>query len=321
MTTSHERLHLTPQEFGAVGDGVSDDTQALQAAVDTAIYEKIKLTSPMSAVYAVTAPIEIRGTLNADFELSEIRAAAPVTALIRHETPDYYTLLRNLRLDGNLMADVCLDIVNARKMRVDNLITGRHLKTALKITKGYEIFVQNSHFNGATPDSIDGDAAESTVGIEISTADCHFSDIVIIDCKTAIANRGGINFYERLHAWTYKPEIVKDSVCFDLWDPCIISDSYIDTFQICFRLRRQGIPCKLSGCGAYYNEHLYKAERGHVAPCLFWVDEGDGRGVAIQSSLMQSTTALEGHYSNIEACAVYTDGSDSFVRWRGAPEH
>ena len=313
-------MQITPFEFGAVGDGVADDTKALQSAVDAAIARKILLTSPMSAVYAVTAPIEIRGTLNADFNFAEIRATARMPAVIRYETPKYYTLLRNLRVDGNLMADVCISIVRAQKMRLDNMVAGRHLNTALKIAHGYEIFVQNSHFNGAAPDDINREAAENTVGIDISTSDCHFSDIVIIDCKTAIANRG-FNFYERIHAWTYKPAIIKDSVCFDLWSNCIISDSYADTFQTCFRLRHKGIQCKLSGCGSYYNERLYKADRGHVTPYLFWVDEGNGHGVSIQSSIMRATEAMGGHYSNVEKCAVYTDGSDSFVRWTGAPEY
>jgi len=313
-------LCITPLQFGAVGDGIADDTQALQAAVEAAVSRRIKLTSPMSAVYAVTAPIEVRGSLNADFELAEIRAAAPVPAILRYETPAYYTLVKNLRLDGNLMADVCLDIVHARKMRVDNLISGRHHKVALRIGQGYEIFVQNTHINGATPDDIKGEAAENTVGIEIATSDCHFSDLVIIDCKTAIANRG-FNFYNRIHAWTYKPEIIKDSVFFDLWERCVISESYADTFYICFRLRRQGIECKISGCGSYYNEQLYLAERGHVTPYLFWIDEGDGRGVAVHSSVMLATNALDGHYANIDKCAVYTDGSSTFSRWRGAPVH
>lgn len=179
--------------------------------------------------------------------------------------------------------------------------------------------MQNSHFNGATPDDINGPAAAHTVGIDIATSDCHFSDIVIIDCKTAIVNRG-FNFYGRVHAWTYKPEIIKDSVFFDLWSRCVISDSYADTFYICFRLRRQWMECKIVGCGSYYNEQLYMAKHGHVAPYLFWIDEGDGRGVAVQSSMMLATDAMGGKYANIDKCAVYTDGSSSFRRWTGAPE-
>lgn len=313
------RVQITPFEFGAVGDGLADDTRALQSAVDAAVARRTLLTSPMSAVYSVSAPIEIRGLLNADFNLAEIRAAAPTAAVVRYDAKSYYTLVRNLRIDGNQRAQVCLGIVNAQKMRIDNLITGRHLNTALKIERGYEIFVQNAHINGGAPDDITQGAAENTVGIDIATSDCHFSDIVIIDCKTAVANRG-FNFYERIHAWTYKPSIIKESVCFDLWNGCVVSGGYADTFQTCFRVRHRGLPCKLSGCYAYYNEKLYAADRGHVAPYLFWIDEGDGRGVSLQASYLRGSEALGGHYSNVEACAVYTDGSDSFFRWSGAPQ-
>ena len=312
-------LMITPFEFGAVGDGVADDTKALQAAVDAAVAKKTALVSPMSAVYAVSAPIEIRGMLNADFQLAEIRATARMPAVVRYNAAVYYTVLRNLRIDAALQADVCVNVVNARKLRLDNLITGRHLKTALKIDHGYEIFVQNSHFNGADPERKVNDAADDTVGIDIATSDCHFSDIVIIDCKTAIVNRG-FNFYDRIHAWTAKPSVIVNSVCFDVWSSCIISDSYADTFQICVRVRRKGAECKLTGCGAYYNENLYKAKLGHVEPYLLWVDEGDGRGVSIRSSYMRGTAAMAAHYCNITNCAVSTDGSNSYVRWQGAPE-
>lgn len=312
------RLTITPFEFGAAGDGVADDTKALQAAVDAAIAKKTALVSPMSAVYAVSAPIEIRGMLNADFQFAEIRAAARMPAVIRYDASPYYTVLRNLRVDAALQADVCVSIVNARKLRLDNLVTGRHLKTALKIDRGYEIFVQNSHFNGTDPDRKSSDVAENTVGIDIATSDCHFSDIVIIDCKTAVVNRG-FNFYDRIHAWTAKPAVIIDSVCFDVWSPCIISDSYADTFQICVRVRRKNVECKLIGCGAFYNENLYKAKLGHVEPYLFWMDEGDGRGVSLHSSFMRGTGAMPAHYCNITNCAVSTDVSTSFVRWQGAP--
>ena len=46
----------------------------------------------------------------------------------------------------------------------------------------------------------------------------------------------------------------------------------------------------------------------------------DGRGVSIRSSYMRGTAAMAAHYCNITNCAVSTDGSNSYVRWQGAPE-
>lgn len=44
----------------------------LQTEVDEAVSKTIKLTSPMAAVYAVTAPVEVRGILNIDDKEAEI---------------------------------------------------------------------------------------------------------------------------------------------------------------------------------------------------------------------------------------------------------
>lgn len=46
------KLHVTPQMFGAIGDGIANDTDALQAALDT----KAKLHVP-NGVYKVTRPL------------------------------------------------------------------------------------------------------------------------------------------------------------------------------------------------------------------------------------------------------------------------
>lgn len=35
---------------------------------------------------------------------------------------------------------------------------------------------------------------------------------------------------------------------------------------------------------------------------------------------MLGSNAMDSHYANIVNCAVCTNGSDSFFRWKGAPE-
>lgn len=304
---------ITPFDFGARGDGVVDDTRALQAAIDAAIASRTILTSPMAAVYAVSAPLKVGGMLNADFRLAEIKAVSDMPDVISYDAKDYYTLLRNLRIDANGKAGNCLHITHARKMRVDNLITNNHLETSLLINTGYEIFVQNTHINAGVP--------ADTTGIKIHTSDSHFSDIVIIDCKTAIHNEM-LNFYSRIHAWTIRPDIVKDSVFFDIYGNAVISESYADTYQTCFRIRtaRGGWGrTNLIGCSSYYNPSLYRADRGHTAPVLFHVDEGDGGSVTMQSCSFNGHKEIDSYYSNIDRCAVRTDDSNTFIFWKGAP--
>lgn len=55
------KLHVTPQMFGAVGDGVADDTDALQMALDTK--RKLYLTN---GVYKITAPLTAYNSIDFD---------------------------------------------------------------------------------------------------------------------------------------------------------------------------------------------------------------------------------------------------------------
>lgn len=55
---------VTPEMFGAVGDGITDDTRAIQTAVESAISNKQKIV--LSKSYYITEPIKANGNLNLD---------------------------------------------------------------------------------------------------------------------------------------------------------------------------------------------------------------------------------------------------------------
>ena len=52
---------VSPRDFGAVGDGMHDDTDSLQAAIDHANNRSAALFLP-SGVYAITRPINVRSS-------------------------------------------------------------------------------------------------------------------------------------------------------------------------------------------------------------------------------------------------------------------
>lgn len=58
------KLHVTPEMFGAIGDGVSDDTVALQMAIDAATSTKQKIV--LSGKYYITKQLKANG----DFHLN-----------------------------------------------------------------------------------------------------------------------------------------------------------------------------------------------------------------------------------------------------------
>lgn len=75
--------YIVPEMFGAIGDGVTDDTTALQSAIDYAYANKIPLFIP-SKTYATTLPLLIKPTV-------KIVGENRYTSIIKKTTHDVYT--------------------------------------------------------------------------------------------------------------------------------------------------------------------------------------------------------------------------------------
>ena len=105
-------LHVTPEMFGAIGDGEADDTEALQAAVDYGFSNK-KIVY-LCGSYVITSPLRVKGvgvtaeTVGAEIVgngYAHIIAGASLTNMVEL-TPDskgktYGIKISNLIMDGN----------------------------------------------------------------------------------------------------------------------------------------------------------------------------------------------------------------------------
>ncbi len=76
------KLHVTPQMYGAIGDGVADDTEALQMAIDSG--ENVRLTAKK---YLISKPIYIKNN-NIDFNAEN--------TTIEYTGTDYAFILTNV---------------------------------------------------------------------------------------------------------------------------------------------------------------------------------------------------------------------------------
>lgn len=124
--------YVSVKDFGAVGDGVTDDTAAIQAALD-AVYgfgggrlyfpEGDYLVSSISKTWTSAISIEIEGASMYSVILRKIAGTtSPVLDLNTSVAPtSNYCTLKNFRVIGNAKAHDGLKITNWARFRLENI--------------------------------------------------------------------------------------------------------------------------------------------------------------------------------------------------------
>ena len=237
------KVEVFPSDFGAKGDGVADDTMALQNAINYCQNNNVKLKSQQNKVYLVTSKLFITKKINMDLNCCVIKASDNVTDIIDISTGQiWYGKIRNIVLDCNNTSSNGFTVSYGEKLSINNLVVKNCKKICFSVKGGYEVICKDSHFNGVETNSI---------GMKIDTSDCHFSDIILIDCYKAIVTSDTTNYYNRIHAWMRNNELV-GSTFFTLdGGNNFITDCFSDSYNITFYIDS---PAKIfiSGLNVYY---------------------------------------------------------------------
>lgn len=145
---------VSVKDFGAVGDGVTDDTAAIQAAVAAN-----KFVYLPAGTYKVSASIDLKtypqaGLIGESSELTIIKANAVITQVINlYDTADIgggndYQLT-NLRIDGNNLATYGVNIRFRHWLAADNVIV-QNCTTAWYMADSYISFFNNCRSRNCT---------------------------------------------------------------------------------------------------------------------------------------------------------------------------
>ena len=210
---------VNPVQFGCYGDGIHDDTTNLQSAITFCETNKLKLVSNGSKTYRITETLNV-DTLICDFNNAIITSGENIN-LITINSTNYYGQLEKIKFDCTY-ANSGIYITNGRKKTFKDLIFENISNYGFYYNSGYEILLTSSHFKG--------DGTSGTVGIYANSSDSKFENIIMIDCQTAIVNKG-LNFYNFIHAWILTSDIVENSIFFDIAsNRCYLNQCYSDTY-------------------------------------------------------------------------------------------
>ncbi len=258
---------ITPEMFGCKSGKVADpsaNADSLQLAVNSAIKTGRKLVSNSSKHYYIGKSLLINGPINIDFGLGKIVATDNIDIIqVEYNTQiKFFGVVSNIVLDLNGRARPGIHCINSVKIHFsDSEITNIPPESyGLLIDKGYEIVCDNLHFKGSS---------DFATGIKITTSDCHFSDCIMINCKTAIDNRGS-NCYERIHAWIGNKGQYIDGSTFYLsrGGNSFLSQCCSDTFDKAFDITGNSI-LMISQQKNFHNLIMWNRNVDSIHPIVF----------------------------------------------------
>lgn len=222
---------ILPEYFGCKGDGTTDDTIALQNAINYAISNKVLLSSSNNKVYAISSQLNITGYIDIDFNDATIKATKAINIFNFNMVGghEYSGTIKNLILDCNNIATIAINIPSAHKMNFSHIEIKNISGTGIyNCTGNYELFFDNIHLNGS---------AITAIGIYTNASDCHYTDIVGIDINIFIKCISASNFFTRCHAWISTPIYLVGSCYMDITNGIeYLNQCYVDTYATAFKI-------------------------------------------------------------------------------------
>lgn len=325
--------------FGAVGDGVNDDTEALQEAIRYCSdnYKMLKLDS--GKTYLISKTLEWDNTVKSvylDGNFATIFAKTNLDNLLkinclnindavgldRDELVNYrQQVIKNLVLDCNGVVNTGLRIDKGYKMSCNHITITDPVNNGIYVNQyGYENFITNIHITRVLE-------SQGCVGVYAYGSDNTFDNIVIIGCEIGVLNVGGDNHFSKVHPWstTKAPANLRNSISFDCRNGyCTFNQCIGDSTGIIFRFSNNA-KAMITNCANawsnYFINALTKNENGEFIAdvvdfhLFYFVDkeiskyilphENKGKDVTVSACYFK-TKVVEGnehfkcHYSNLD---------------------
>lgn len=259
----HNKDFVTPESFGAIGNGIYDDTFAIKEAVAYCIENNVSLHGMHEKVYCVSEQIDITNSkgIIIDFDWATIKAIADIDSILKFDG----TGISDNSYNINVIRNIKLDCVN----RTGGFYCPRAYKTsfidfAILNVRTFGIKLDaGGGFNASNGAIIGQKTSNECVGIYLNTSDCTFTNVGGIDCHKGIYN-AGTNFYYHCHFWLSGN--CTGSLYFDHMSGfASLVGCCADTYERSY-LSRTDYDIALVNCTFYINPNLYDSD---VKPTVF----------------------------------------------------
>lgn len=284
---------ITPYMYGAVGDGKTDDTVAIQNMFDDWKNQNIFIRGD----FLITKTINIKNTSRVTFAGKIIAGA---------DLPYLFSIGVNFSIDGGGIGELRLNNRSGGFTLHDNAIfTPRGLRVLDVGANKIGINVQTNsssdtdgyiHANDITFANQGGTAQWKSIGI-YAGRDSYFNNIETINLETGIYLFAWDNFIQGFHPWNDQPDIVKVGVGLHLGknaNDTFVSNYYNDTMKYGVVLDAD-LSLMMSNVLSMWNSEFYNEKSNPGNPfLLYYTDDklpGVGKNVMISNSHFNQSPA------------------------------
>lgn len=219
-TLENKTKYITPEEFGAIGDGTTDDYPAFQRMIDyvrnnakiinftneASCLNYLPFTFLFTKEYVISKPITFTNTYGLTLRNLKLKASENFDGdyLLGINGVSRETNINECNLNGNLAVNKCLSISDYTLItRINNCQFHRFKLYGFYATsKGHEIIMTNCKINQIEWGETSLNLVQNGTGIYLDTQryDNYFSNLVINYCKdNAMYIKSGSNWFDQCH--------------------------------------------------------------------------------------------------------------------------
>jgi len=215
-----------PEKYGAVGNGIADDSAAINAAINAAVGsfgQGGAVVFSSGKTYAIASPIVLHPTVAVTLRMEQnglIKATTAMPYMLYKATggPATGIVLDSLKFNGNLLADKGIDLRQAHQVRlyrphVENFLTVG-VDLGFGNTQCYEIEWIGGTIIGREA-ALGGEVSQlPDYGIRTgggNITDSRFSGIEIKNCHTGVYENGQANWWDKVHVYSYPVRTISET--------------------------------------------------------------------------------------------------------------
>ena len=273
---------ITPEMFGAVGDGVTDDTQALQDMINFAKNNQHSvMKSQKLRTYLITEGLSLGAHQKFDFSGATIKAGCSMDYVIKVDTSNKnWGCMENLSIDCDGLA----------KQGILTEWTSMYRFKGIKITNPveYGIYAKkgNAMYNHILLENLIED--NTPIGLCLNGTDSKVDSMHIKNFKIGILNNGGINFFSNVHAWIVIPKLIPGSIAFSIKGSAVLSNCYADTYYIAVRNDNEQL-LTINGLHVFANpDFITKENLNDKEPYVFYLTQDINNNDAYANSIRKT---------------------------------